>query len=197
MALATVLEPQDNLDVEVELLKPVTVASGQTLARGKLVHQTAVFTSAAAVAGTNTGNATVGTTSAAETAAIGSFRIVMLTATTFAVYAPDGTRLTDGATGTAYVGQIGFTMTVGATPMIAGDLFTVAVTKSASPTVSSFTTGSKPYTVMYDAVNASGGAVVGLAYREAWIKASEVDFGTGTDAEVRDALDAIGIHLLD
>jgi len=197
MALTTVLEPQDNLDVEVELLKSVTVTSGQNLARGKLVKLVGVFTSAAAVAGTNTGNATVGATTAADNASIGSFSVVMLTATTFSVFAPDGTRLKDGATGVAYVGQVGFTMTVGATPMVAGDSFTIAVTKNAAPTVSSFTTGSTPYTVMYDAVNATGGAVVGLAYREAWIKASEVDFGTGTDAEVRDALDALGIHLLD
>jgi len=197
MALGTVLEPQDNLDVEVELLKSVTVTSGQNLARGKLVKLVGVFTSAAAVAGTNTGNATVGATTAADNASIGSFSVVMLTATTFSVFTPDGIRLKDGATGVAYVGQVGFTMTVGATPMVAGDSFTIAVTKNAAPTVSSFTTGSVPYTVMYDAVNATAGAVVGLAYREAWIKASEVDFGTGTDAEVRDALDALGIHLLD
>jgi len=50
---------------------------------------------------------------------------------------------------------------------------------------------------MYDAVDASLGAVVGRAYREAYIKASEVNFGTGTDAEVRDALDTKNIHLVD
>jgi len=197
MSLVTVLEPQDNLDVEVELLKQVTVASGQNLPRGRVVQLTGQFTAAAAVAGTNTGNATVGTVTASDNASIGSFSIVMIAATTFSVVDPKGIRLKDGATGTAYVGLIGFTMTVGATPMVAGDSFTVAVTLSGTAKVTSFTTGSKPYSVMYDAVNATGGAVIGKAYRDAYIKASEVSFGTGTDAEVRDALDTLDIHLVD
>lgn len=197
MALTTVLEPQDNLDVEVELLKVVTVASGQNLARGKLVKLINIFAVGAAVAGTNTGNGTVDTPTVADNASVGSYSVVMLTATTFAVYTPDGSRLPDGATGVAYTTQIGFTITVGATPFVAGDSFTFAVTKSATPKVSSFTTGSAPYTVMYDSVDASLTATAGKAYREAWIKASEVDFGTGTRAEVQDALDALGIHLLD
>ena len=197
MALSTVLEPQDNLDVEVELLKYVTVASGQNLPRGRVVQLTGEFTAAAAVAGTNTGNATVGTVTASDNALIGLFSIVMLTATTFSVFDPKGIRLKDGATGSAYAGLIGFTMTVGATPMVAGDSFTVAVTLSATPYVTSFTTGSKPFSVMYDAVDATGGAVIGKAYRDARIKASEVTFGTGTDAEVRTALDKLDIQLID
>lgn len=109
MPLATVLEPQDNLDVEVELLKLVTVKSGSTVSRGELV---------------------------------------MLDA--------------------------------------------VATTK-----VVPFLTTNDPYTVMYEDVDASLGDVKGLAYRKAYIKASEVGFGTGTDAEVRDALDTLGIYLMD
>jgi hypothetical protein len=110
MSLATVNEVQDNLDVDVRLLKPVTVLSGQNLARGALVKFDAV-----------------------------------------------------------------------------------ATTK-----VVSFTNGADPYTVMYEAVDATGGDKVGLAYRAADIKASEVNFGTGADtAAVRDALDAKGIYLRD
>ena len=197
MSAVTVTETRDNLDVEVIALKQVTVASGQNLARGAVVRQTSKFSVAAAVAGTNTGNGTVGTPTVADNASVGSYLVSMLTATTFAVYAPNGSRLKDGATGVAYTTQLGFTITVGATPFIAGDTFTFAVTKNAGSTVSSFTTGSEPYTVMYDAVDASLGAVVGRAYREAYIKASEVGFGTGTDAEVRDALDTKNIHLVD
>jgi hypothetical protein len=109
MALETVTEVLDNLDVEVELLKTVTVLSGTVLSRGDLV------------------------------------------------------RFDD-----------------------------VATTK-----VVGFLTAKIPYTVMYEDVNATGGDKVGLAYRKARIKASEVKFGTGTDAEVRDALDAKGIYLID
>jgi len=196
MPLTTVLEPIDNLDICVEALKMVTVASGQNLPRGRVVQLTGQFAAAAAVAGTNTGNATIGTVTASDNASIGSFSIVMLTATTFSVFDPKGIRIKDGATGSAYAGLIGFTMTVGATPMVAGDSFTVAVTLSGTAKVTSFTTGSKPYTVMYDAVDASGGAVIGKAYREAELKASECTFGTGTLAEVQDALDALDIHLM-
>ena len=109
MALDTVTEVVDNLDVDVRLLKPVTVKSGTVVARGDLV------------------------------------------------------RLDD-----------------------------VATTK-----VVGFLTTKVPYTVMYEAVDATAGDKVGLAYRAADIKASEVNFGTGTDAEVRDALDAKGIYLRD
>lgn len=68
----------------------------------------------------------------------------------------------------------------------------VATTK-----VVGFLIGKVPYTVMYEDVDASAGDVVGWAYRDADIKATEVDFGTGTDAEVRDALDAKSIFLMD
>lgn len=197
MALGTTLENQDNLDVEVRLLKYVTVASGQTLVRGEVVKQTSKFSVAAAVAGTNTGNGTVGTPTVSDNASVGSYSVVFTAATVFSVFTPSGERLADGATAVAYTGQIGFTITAGGTAFIAGDSFTFAVTKNASSTVSSFTTGSEPYSVMYDAVDASSGAVIGLAYRDAYIKASEVDFGTGTDAEVRDALDNKNIHLMD
>lgn len=106
MPLTTVLETQDNLDVEVRLLKTVTVTSGQTVARGDLVS------------------------------------------------------ITTGK-------------------------------------VIPFLTSADPYTVMYEDVDASGGDVDGLAYRSADIKASEVNFGTGSDAEVRDALDFKNIFLRD
>lgn len=106
MPLVSVNEVQDNLDVDVDLLKKVIVKSGNTVARGELVM------------------------------------------------------LSTGK-------------------------------------VVPFLTSNDPYTVMAEAVDASLGDVVGWAYREAKLKASEVDFGTGTDAEVRDALDFKNIYLID
>lgn len=187
---------RDNLEVCPELLKDVTVKSGTSLARGDLVKLTGRFTAAAGVAGTNTGNATMGTTSAQDTATIGTFTVIFTAATTFYVVNPSGVRLKDGATGVAYLDQVGFTITAGATPMVAGDSFTIAVTKATTPVVELFTTGATPYTVMFDTIDASLGAKTGRAYREAELLASEVNFGTGTLAEVRDALDAIDIHLV-
>jgi len=76
-----------------------------------------------------------------------------------------------------------------------GDL--VRFDDTATTKVVPFATGKVPYTVMVEDVDASAGDVVGLAYRDADIKASEVNFFDGTDAEVRDALDAKSIFLMD
>lgn len=196
MPLGTTLHPIDNLDICVESLKMVTVASGQNLPRGRVVQLTGQFASAVGVAGTNTGNATMGATTAGDNASIGTFIVKFTAATVFYVINPEGVRLKDGATGVAYLDQVGFTITAGGTPMVAGDTFTVAVTLSGTAKVTSFTTGSKPYSVMYDAVDASGGAVIGKAYREAELRAANCTFGTGTLVEVQDALDALDIHLM-
>lgn len=83
--------------------------------------------SVGAATGGNTGNGTIGTVSTDNTAKGGTYKITMLTATTFRVEDPDGVRLKDGATGVAYTAEgLTFTVTVGGTPMIAGDSFTVA-----------------------------------------------------------------------
>jgi hypothetical protein len=198
MPLVEVLENQDNLDVEVRLLKDVTVISGQTVVRGEVMQSTGAFSAATGVAGgSNTGNGTIAGEVANDTASNGTYTIEMLTATTFKVIAPNGLSLdAEGATGSAYDDQIGFTITVGGTPFVAGDTFTILVTAGLGKQTS-FITGNVPSTVMYEDVDASGGDVVGKAYRSADIKASEVDFGTGTDAEVRGALDIQGIYLRD
>jgi len=78
----------------------------------------------------NTGNATSSAITTTSNARTGIYRTRFLTATTFTVARPDGSMLANGATGVAYVGEIGFTLTVGATPMIAGDGFDVTVTNA-------------------------------------------------------------------
>ncbi len=78
----------------------------------------------------NTGNATMGTPTADADAPAGSYRVRFTTATTFVVER-DGVRVGDGSTGVAFNGPINFTITAGATPMVAGDGFTVVVTVAA------------------------------------------------------------------
>jgi len=73
----------------------------------------------------------------------------------------------------------------------------VAYDATATTKVIPFATTLVPYTVMYEDVDATAGDVIGLAYRDADIKASEVNFYSGTDAEVRDALDSKNIFLMD
>lgn len=195
--MASVTYTQDNLEVSPELLKTVTVKSGTSLARNDLVKLTGLFAIAAAVAGTNTGNGTVNTPTVADTAKVGTYRVVFTAATVYSVFTPSGERLADGATGVAYAGgQIVFTITAGGTAFVAGDSFTMAVTNAASPVVELFTTGSEPYSVMFDTIDATAGALTGRAYREAELLSSEVNYNTGTLAEVRDALDKRGIYLV-
>jgi len=200
MPLDTVTENQDNLDVEVRKLKKVTVISGQTVVRGEVMQVTGALAAATAVAGSNVGNGEVSGETALDTASVGTYTLLCTAeagnAGTFSVQAPDGSFLPDLTVAVAYSNQIALTIADGAEDFDTGDVFTVLVTAGLGKQTS-FVTGSAPSTVMYEAVDASGGDVVGLAYRDADIKAAEVDFGTGSDAEVRTALDTIGIYLMD
>jgi hypothetical protein len=93
------------------------------------IEATPEIAAVGAAAGGNTGNGTIGTVSATSAAEAGVYTATMLTATTFKVETPNGERLKDGATGAQYTaGGASFKITVGGTPMVAGDSFTVTVT---------------------------------------------------------------------
>jgi len=200
MSLTTVNENQDNLDVSVRKLKQVTVISGQSVVRGEVMLLTGGFTAGTAAAGSNTGDGEVSGEIANDTAQVGTYTLTCTAevgdAGTFSVQAPNGVFLPDLTVAVAYSNQIGLTIADGTEDFDTGDTFTILVTSGLGK-VTSFTTGGVPNTVMYDTVDASGGDVVGWAYRDADIKATEVDFGTGSDAEVRNALDANNIFLID
>jgi hypothetical protein len=200
MALDTETQTLDNLDVEVRKSRVVTVISGQNLSRGDLVQKTGMFTAAEAVAGTNVGNGTVSGETASDIAVPGTYTLTCTAesadAGTFSVLDPNGIYLADATVAVAYSGPISFTIADGSEDFDTGDTFTIAVTEGLGK-VTAFTTGSRPYTVMQEDVDATSGDVAGLAYRDADILASEVDFGTGTDAEVRDALAEQNIFLMD
>lgn len=83
--------------------------------------------SAVKASGANTGNATMSAIAVLAGAKLGIYTVRMLTATTFRVEDPDGNVIGEGATGTAFADDIGFTMTVGGTPMVAGDGFDVTI----------------------------------------------------------------------
>lgn len=98
------------------------------------VEATDAHTNVGAATGGNTGNGTIGTVSVTAAALIGVYTLTMLTATTFRAVDPTGNRLMDGATGTPYVaGGLTATITVGGTPMVAGDSFTVTVVRNTIP----------------------------------------------------------------
>lgn len=96
---------------------------------GDLEATSDIATTGAADAG-NTGNGTIGTLSATQSAQEGVYVATMTGATAFQVVAPDGNQLKAGATGATYTaGGVTFTITVGGTPMVAGDKFNITVAK--------------------------------------------------------------------
>lgn len=113
-------------------IKGVTLKSGQgILARGTVLGIIGLAASAA-VAGANTGNGVIGAVTLGAGAKLGTYKLRCITAAsnagTFAVYAPDGSRLPDATVAVAYANsQLGFTIADGATDFIVGDTFTIAV----------------------------------------------------------------------
>lgn len=109
----------------------VTLATGNLLL-GTVLGRSAVNTSAITVAavGGNTGNGTIAAnaTPVRAGAVVGTYRAVMTSATAFNVFDPDGHMIGSGATGTAFTTEVAFTITVGGTPMVAGDSFTIVTT---------------------------------------------------------------------
>jgi hypothetical protein len=94
----------------------------------------APFTATAAVAGgSNIGTGTVGTLSAIDqnplTTIVETWTLTALDATTFAVVGSTSGGMANATVGVAYTNaHVGFTITAGGTPFVAGDLFTFTTT---------------------------------------------------------------------
>lgn len=82
---------------------------------------------AAAKSGGNTGNATISAVTAKKGAKAGLYRVEFTAATKFDVSDPEGYQVKSGTTGVAYSDDLGFTITAGVTPMVAGDAFDITV----------------------------------------------------------------------
>lgn len=106
----------------------VVAASGKAI--GDL-EATADVAAVGAAGGGNTGNGTMGTLSANQAADVGVYKVTFSAATVFAMTGPLGEQYAPGATGAAYTaGGVTFTITAGGTAFVAGDTFTVTVTKN-------------------------------------------------------------------
>lgn len=110
------------------------VPASQIIKAGMLVAVllTGASAGAAVAAAGNTGNGAFGAVTASAHAQAGNYSVVFIEPVTnlgtFQVVRPDGTVDGTGKVGTAYAGDIGFTIADGATDFVAGDLFTVPVT---------------------------------------------------------------------
>lgn len=95
---------------------------------GSLVEKTAVQGTAFGAAGSqNTGDGTIGAATVAATGQSGKYTATFTTATAFTVTDPDGDTVASGTAGSAFNNQIGFTITAGTEPFVAGDTFVITV----------------------------------------------------------------------
>ncbi len=93
---------------------------------GLVVVQAAAGVVASASSG-NTGNGTIGSLSVGSLSEYGAYEVLMTSATAFQVIAPSGDVIGTGVAGTAFVGQVNFTLTAGGTAFVAGDSFALTV----------------------------------------------------------------------
>jgi len=121
-------------------LDQITLTGGAKIKAGTVLGKaTTGLTATSAALGTNTGNGVFGAVTLNSVATqVGVYSLVYTSATAFTVTAPDGDSAT-GSNGVAFSALgIGITMTTGATPMVAGDGFTITVTgKVGNPTAAS------------------------------------------------------------
>lgn len=155
-----------------------------------------VFTIAVTAGGTpvvvGTGNGTIGTISMGRETAIGTYRLQCTAAAanagTFAVIAPDGSRLPDATVAVAYASeQINFTIADGSTDFIVGDYFHVVVAKGSGKCVAVSATavdGSEDaYGILFDNTDATSADKAGVAItRDAEVNAAELQWGATISA---------------
>jgi hypothetical protein len=186
--------------------RKVTLLSGQNLTRGTVLGKkvTAGTIAGAADAG-NTGNGAIGTLSVGTGAQLGVYRAVCIepgtNLGTFAVFDPYGVEVGRAIVGSAFTGQVNFTIADGATDFVAGDAFSItvsAVTEKYLKSLAAATDGSQvPDAVLAEDCDASGGDAEALAYDRGDFAESALTLGTGhTVDSIREGLRVKGITLV-
>lgn len=156
----------------------IVLAAGQNLVPGAILAKTFVGIAAGANAAGNTGNPTIGAITVGAKADEGTYTCVFTDATHYEVFSPSGSYVGSGVLGAAFLAQlrVGFTITAGVTPAIAGDVFNVDVTEGASTYAAA--TGSDASAILGTATNATTGATPTVAVtRFAEFQTSKANYG--------------------
>lgn len=132
----------------------------------------------------NTGNATVGTMSAGAAIKPGNYTAVCVTATTANVFDPNGDALGLATFGTAFTdAQITFTITAGATPCAAADVFVIAASIGSGAyklaSAAAVDGSQTPVAILADYADASLGNVTGPIYIMGEFNSNALTFGPG------------------
>lgn len=160
-----------------------TAGNAYTLATS---DNTAFTLSGATLAGgtANTGNATVSAIAAGASYKQGTYKAVCTDATHAQVYDPQGDEIGIATFGTAFADpQIGFTITAGGTPCVAGDTFAISMsppTYAYVPCTAGATDGSQfPAGILVDQTDASAGNTTGGIYVMGEFNARSLILGNG------------------
>lgn len=173
----------------------VTLALAGLILGATILGQVLTGTAAAgAVVGT--GNGTISAVTVGANAVAGAYTVVFSAATKFNLYRPDGTQLAQGTTGVAYSSDLGFTITAGGTPFVAGDSITITVTAGSLKYVAltlNGTNGSQtPAAILYettDTTSADQQAVV--LYRHAEVVDFLLTYPAGATTNQKAAINAL------
>jgi len=183
----------------------VIVLAGENLRAGHVLGGTLASPTvgAAAAFGTNTGNGTVSAPTAGNGVQRGTYKVVFVETVaslgTFSVFDPNGQVIGDGVVGSAFAGEVGFTISDGATDFVAGDGFTIAVTggtyKVEEYDPADVSSGGRPYGVLLSNVDASAADKAGVAIvRQAEVREASLSWFAGaTTAQKESAKRALEI----
>lgn len=187
--------------------KKATLLSGENRTRGAVLGKK--VTAASSVTGTadsgNTGNGTIGTLSAGTGAQVGTYRAVAIepgtNLGTFAVYDPSGVEIGRAIAGTAFTGQVVFTIADGSTDFVSGDAFSIVVagaTEKYLLAVAAAVDGSQiADAVLAEDCDASAGDAECVVFIRGDFNENALTFGAGHSATtVRETLRGKGINLV-
>ena len=189
----------DQLIVDSRTLvsEPIILGAG-TYKRGAVLGQQTAYPITAAAGSTNTGNGSIGVLSTNQASQLGTYTLTAISATEFALVNPLGITVGDATVGTAFAGEIGFTLTAGATAFVAGDSFTLTVSDAVGVfvlCVKTATDGSaSPVAILADDVTATSSVTAG-AYVAGEFSAASLTYDSGWNPALLFAgLRAVGIH---
>jgi len=171
------------------ITKPIVLAANQTLKQYAVLGKVTLGAVTVTAASDNGGDGTPTAATLGGKAQVGDYTLICTAAAsdlgTFAVYAPDGARLTDLTVGTAYASDhINLTVADGANDWEVGDTITVSVAAGSGQykqSLAAAVDGSqKPVCILTDAVTVGAAETSpAAAYFEGEVNAGACDFGAG------------------
>ncbi|UPG89275.1 head decoration protein [Luteibacter aegosomaticola] len=192
----------DQLIVDARNLvtQPILIGAGN-LKRGTVLGQQNTSPVVATATPGNTGNATIGSVSAGSAPLTGVYKATATSATSFAVTDPEGAAVGTATAGSAFTSTgVNFTITAGATPMVAGDSFTITVADAVGTYIACVRTASdgsqNPVAILADDADATAGPVTSGGYLFGEFNAQRVIFDSSWNlAQLVSAARAFGLFL--